>query len=64
MTSTVLPIAALFAACACFAETINFDNTTPGALPPGWPRRLQQWVSAPVANRWLSYRRHLPYRLV
>jgi len=36
MKSIIILIAALCAACACFAETINFDSAPPGAIPPGW----------------------------
>ena len=36
MRSIVVLLAALCGAFASFAETINFDNATPGAVPPGW----------------------------
>lgn len=29
-------IAATYAACVCFAETVNFDKASPGLPPPGW----------------------------
>ena len=45
----VLPIAALCAACACFAETVNFDKAAPGAAPPGWTVAMTHAGGAP---RW------------
>jgi hypothetical protein len=47
MTSTNVLLAALFVAGACFAETINFDNAAPGALPPGWTVAMTHKGGAP-----------------
>jgi len=49
MRSTLVPIAALCAACACFAETVNFDKAAPGAAPPGWTVAMTHAGGAP---RW------------
>jgi hypothetical protein len=46
MRSIVL-IAALFAACPCLAETINFDSATPGGLPSGWTVAMTHKGGAP-----------------
>jgi len=47
MTSTNVLLAAVFVACACSAETINFDNAAPGALPPGWTVAMTHKGGAP-----------------
>ena len=47
MRPTVVVIAALCAVCACFAETINFDNATAGAVPPGWTVAMTHKGGAP-----------------
>src|SRR5450759_3269111 len=47
MTSTKGLRAALFVACVCFAETVNFDNAVPGALPPGWTVAMTHKGGAP-----------------
>ena len=49
MRSIVVLIAALGAACACFAQTINFDKASPGAVPPGWTVAMTHKGGAP---RW------------
>ena len=45
----VVPLAALCAACACCAETINFDNAAPGSVPSGWTVAMTHKGGAP---RW------------
>ncbi len=40
-------IAAFCAVSACFAETINFDKATPGAVPPGWTVAMTHKGGAP-----------------
>ena len=35
-TITAVTIAGSFLATAAQADTINFDDATPGAVPPGW----------------------------
>jgi Domain of Unknown Function (DUF1080) len=47
MSSSYLLIAAVCAAGACFAETINFDNGTPGAAPAGWTVAMTHKGGAP-----------------
>jgi hypothetical protein len=47
MTSTMVLLAAMFAAGACFAETINFDNATLGAVPSGWTVAMTHKGGAP-----------------
>jgi hypothetical protein len=47
MTSTNVLLAAVFVACACSAEIINFDNAAPGALPPGWTVAMTHKGGAP-----------------
>jgi len=47
MRSIVVLIAGLCAACACFAETVNFDKATPGAVPPGWMVAMTHKGGAP-----------------
>lgn len=47
MTSTMVVLAAMFAAGACFAETINFDNAALGAVPPGWTVAMTHKGGAP-----------------
>jgi hypothetical protein len=47
MRSIVVLIAALGAAGASFAETINFDNATLGAVPPGWNVAMTHKGGAP-----------------
>ena len=47
MRSIVVLIAALCTAGASFAETINFDNATPGAVPPGWTVAMTHNGGAP-----------------
>jgi hypothetical protein len=40
-------IAALGAVCACFAETVNFDKASAGAVPPGWTVAMTHKGGAP-----------------
>jgi hypothetical protein len=47
MTSTNVLLAAVFVARACSAETINFDNAIPGALPTGWTVAMTHKGGAP-----------------
>jgi hypothetical protein len=47
MRPRVVLVAALCAVSACFAETINFNNATPGALPPGWTVAMTHKGGAP-----------------
>ena len=47
MRASVVVIAAFCAASACFAETINFDKATPGAVPPGWTVAMTHKGGAP-----------------
>jgi hypothetical protein len=47
MRSIVVLFAALCAAFACFAETINFDNAAPGTLPPYWTVAMTHQGGAP-----------------
>jgi hypothetical protein len=47
MKPVVVPIATLFAVYACLAKTMNFDNATPGALPPGWTVAMTHKGGAP-----------------
>lgn len=47
MRTIVVMIAALGAACVCFAETVNFDKATPGAAPPGWTVAMTHKGGAP-----------------
>src|SRR5450759_810828 len=47
MRSIVLLIGALCAACVCCAETINFDNAAPGAVPSGWTVAMTHKGGAP-----------------
>jgi hypothetical protein len=47
MKSTMFVLAAGLVACACSAETINFDTATPGALPPGWTVAMTHKGGAP-----------------
>ena len=48
MTKACITAASIFAASAAFAETINFDSDSPGALPPGW----EEGVTGKGAPRW------------
>lgn len=43
----VVPLVALSATLACFAETIDFDKATPGAVPPGWTVAMTHKGGAP-----------------
>jgi hypothetical protein len=47
MGTKVTILAALSAACVCFAETVNFDKATPGAMPPGWTSAMTHKGGAP-----------------
>lgn len=47
MRTIVVMIAALGAACACLAETVNFDKASPGAVPPGWTIAMTHKGGAP-----------------
>lgn len=47
MKSIAVLIVALCAVCACFAETINFDNAGPGTVPPGWTVAMTHKGGAP-----------------
>jgi hypothetical protein len=47
MESIFVLIATLGTASACFAETIDFDNSTPGAAPPGWTIAMTHKGGAP-----------------
>lgn len=40
MKETCIAVASVFAASAAFAETVNFDNVAPGAMPSGWKQGL------------------------
>ena len=42
-----VPITALCAVGACFAEMINFDTATPGVVPPGWTVAMTHKGGAP-----------------
>ena len=48
MRKACITAASIFAASAAFAETINFDSDSPGALPAGW----EQGVTGKGAPRW------------
>ena len=48
MKKACITAASIFAASAAFAETINFDSDSPGALPAGW----EQGVTGKGAPRW------------
>src|SRR6266540_2456486 len=43
-----IAVATIFATSAAFAETINFDNDSPGALPSAW----QQGVTGKGSPKW------------
>jgi hypothetical protein len=47
MRTIVIVIAALGAASACFAETVNFDKAIPGSVPPGWTVAMTHKGGAP-----------------
>src|ERR1035437_8469094 len=47
MTSTNVLLAAVFVACACSAEKIDFDNAAPGAVPSGWTVAMTHKGGAP-----------------
>lgn len=47
MKPVIVLIATLCAAGICFAETINFDSATPGALPSGWTFAMTHKGGAP-----------------
>lgn len=49
MRTLVVMIVTLGAACACFAQTINFDKDAPGAMPSGWTAAMTHKGGAP---RW------------
>src|SRR5438270_223741 len=48
MTKACITAASIFAASAAFAETINFDSDSPGALPAGW----EQGVTGKGSPKW------------
>src|SRR3954465_14584963 len=48
MTKACITAASIFAASAAFAETINFDSDSPGALPTGW----EQGVTGKGSPKW------------
>src|SRR5437588_6901108 len=48
MTKACITAASIFAASAAFAETINFDSDSPGALPAGW----EQGVTGKGNPKW------------
>ena len=48
MKEACIAVATIFATSAAFAETINFDNDSPGALPGAW----QQGVTGKGDPKW------------
>ena len=46
---SIFVLVAAACACTCFAETINFDNATPGSVPAGWTVAMTHKGGAP---RW------------
>ena len=48
MNKACIAAASIFAANAVFAETINFDTDTPGALPAGW----EEGVTGKGSPKW------------
>ena len=55
MKEACIAVATIFAASAASAETINFDQESPGALPAGWQQGVTgrgnpQWAVRPDAS--------------
>lgn len=47
MKSQHLIVASICAASACFAQTVNFDNASPGSVPSGWTVAMTHQGGAP-----------------